>query len=80
MTKKKEIELARAYFNEVMNYLENADDTIYEFVDPECRYENLCDKLNFETEREVIALGFKQKYGVEWHQPKEESWKRGKFK
>ena len=67
MTKKKEIELARKFFDLIFREVENGEDVIYDFIDPECRYKALCDKLNNETVKEVLELGFKQKYGEEWH-------------
>ena len=67
MTKKKEIELARKFFDLIFREVENGEDVIYDFIDPECRYKTLCDKLNNETVKEVLELGFKQKYGEEWH-------------
>lgn len=67
MTKKVEIELARKFFDCIFDEVENGEDVIYEFIDPECKHENLCDKLNNDTVKEVLALGFRQKYGVDWH-------------
>ena len=67
MTKKKEIELARKFFDLIFREVENGEDVIYDFINPECRYKTLCDKLNNETVKEVLELGFKQKYGEEWH-------------
>ena len=72
MTKKKEIELARKFFDLIFREVENGEDVIYDFIDPECRYKTLCDKLNNETVKEVLELGFKQKYGEEWHEGKGE--------
>ena len=72
MTKKKEIELARKFFDLIFREVENGEDVIYDFIDPECRYKTLCDKLNNETVKEVLELGFKQKYGEEWHGGKRE--------
>jgi len=69
LNKDTELELTRRFFDGVMDSIEsNVDDVIYETVDPECEYEDegLCDRLNFDTVKEVIALGFKAKYGAEW--------------
>ena len=67
MTKKQEIELARQFFDHVFDEVDMDEDVVYEFIDPECKYDDLCDKLNNDTVREVIEMGFKQKYGVCWH-------------
>lgn len=67
MNKQVEIELARKFFDHIFAEVENGDDVIYEFIDPECEHENLCDKLNNYTVKEVLALGFRQKYGTDWH-------------
>ena len=64
-----EIELARKFFDHVYATTESIDDVVYEVLDPECKYgEKLCDRLNLDLVREVIALGFKAKYGVDWWQ------------
>ena len=62
-----EIELARRFFTEVGNVLEDdMDDSVYEVVDPECEYgDRLCKILNNDTVHEVLKLGFKAKYGVD---------------
>ena len=73
MTKKKEIEIARKFFDLIFREVENGEDVIYDFIDPECRYKTLCDQLNNETVKEVLELGFKQKYGEEWHGGKGEN-------
>lgn len=64
--KNTEIELARRFFGEVMNLFDDADDAIYEVVDPEFEYgDRLCEILNNDTVLEVLKLGFKAKYGVD---------------
>lgn len=62
-----ELELARKFFEHVFSATEDLDDTIYELLDPACKYgAELCDRFNVDLIQEVIALGFKQKYGEEW--------------
>lgn len=66
ITKKIEIELAREFFGAFLNAAENQDDGIYELIDPECKYgSELYMRLNNYTIKEVVALGFKAKYGSE---------------
>lgn len=73
MKKADEIELARKFLDHVYDMVENGDDTIYELLDPECKYgDKLLRKLNNNTVREILALGFKAKYGEDWHEPARE--------
>lgn len=67
MTKDDEIRLAREFFDHVYDKVEDIDDVVYEIIDPEMEHDGLCDKINIETVKEVISLGFKHKYGVDWH-------------
>lgn len=70
--KKQEVKLARVFFNVVYHLIDNyLDDVVYEDVDPECKYPDLCDRLNFDTVGEIFALGFKAKYGEEWEDNKD---------
>jgi hypothetical protein len=63
-----EIKLAREFLDHVYDMIEDGDDTIYELLDPECKYgDNLARRLNNDTVREIFAIGFKVKYGEEWH-------------
>ena len=72
ITEKKKIELARRFFELVFDDVEQGEDVIYEFLDPECRYgEELIDMFNNYTVKEVISIGFKQKYGVDWEEKNE---------
>lgn len=66
------IELARKFFDFVYRNVEAVlDDAIYEFLDPENKFgTEICQKFNLETVREVLALGFRQKYGTDWQQEK----------
>ena len=68
-----EIDLARKFFDFVFRNVEAVlDDAIYEFIDPENKCgTKICQKLNLETVREVLALGFKQKYGEDWQQERD---------
>ena len=71
ITKKKEVELARKFFDEVMGEVEDGDDFIYEALDPDFKFgDSLCEVLNNDVVREVLSLGFKAKYGEEWHRAK----------
>lgn len=68
-----EIELARRFLDHVYDMIEVGDDTIYEMLDPECKYgDALLKRLNNDTIREILALGFKAKYGEDWHEPERE--------
>lgn len=70
MKKADEIELARKFLDHVYDMIEDGDDTIYELLDPECKYgDDLTRRLNNDTVREILALGFKAKYGDDWHEP-----------
>ena len=70
MTREAEIVMARKFFDHLYyNEIEQGTDVVYEFIDPEFEYgDELCDYFNNATAKEVIALGFKQKYGVDWHE------------
>lgn len=71
ITEEKKIELARRFFELVFDDVEQGEDVIYEFLDPECKYgEELIDTFNNDTVKEVISIGFKQKYGVDWEEKK----------
>ncbi len=67
LTRQVEIEFARILFAALVDAAENQDDEVYELMDPEYEYDEkeLCSRLNNDTIKEVIALGFKAKYGVE---------------
>lgn len=72
LTKEVEIKFARKFFDTLLDTVEEQDDTIYEFIDPECKYgSELCKHINNETIKEVVALGFRAKYGVDWHKAQE---------
>lgn len=65
-----EIKLAREFLDHVYDMIEDGDDTVYELLDPECEYgDELPRRLNNDTVREILALGFKAKYGEDWHEP-----------
>lgn len=70
MKKADEVELARRFLDHVYAMVEDGDDTVYEMLDPECKYgDALVRRLNNDTVREILALGFKAKYGEDWHEP-----------
>lgn len=65
-----EIKLARSFLDHAYALVEGGEDTIYELLDPECKYgDELVRRLNNYTVREILALGFKAKYGEDWHEP-----------
>ena len=64
LNKVDEIKLARRFLDSVYDMIEDGDDIIYEMLDPECKYgDTLLRRLNNNTVREILALGFKAKYG-----------------
>ena len=70
MKKADEIELARKFLDHVYDMVESGDDTVYELLDPEGKYgDKLMRRLNNYRVREILALGFKAKYGEDWHEP-----------
>ena len=70
MKKSDEIKLAKRFLDHVYDMIEDGDDTIYELLDPECKYgDNLARRINNDTVREILALGFRAKYGEDWHEP-----------
>lgn len=70
MKKEDEIELAREFLDHAYALVEGGEDTIYELLDPVCKYgDELMRRLNNYTVREILALGFKAKYGKDWHEP-----------
>lgn len=70
MKKADEIELARGFLDHAYALVEGGEDTIYELLDPGYKYgEELIRRLNNYTVREILALGFKAKYGEDWHEP-----------
>ena len=70
MDRTDEIELARRFLDYAYDLVEGGDDTIYELREPECKYgDTLVRRLNNDTVREILALGFKAKYGEDWHEP-----------
>lgn len=70
LNKADEIKLARGFLDSVYDMIEDGDDTIYEMLDPECKYgDTLLRRLNNDTVREILALGFRAKYGEDWHEP-----------
>ena len=70
LKKADEIELAREFLDHVYDMVEDGNDTVYEMLDPECKYgDELLRRLNNDTIREILALGFKAKYGEDWHEP-----------
>ncbi len=69
MNKTAEVELARKFFDRIYDVIKDGDDVIYELIDPDFEYGvTLCAKLNIETVKEVIEIGFRQRYGVPWHE------------
>lgn len=77
LKKEDEIELARKFLDHVCDMIEDGDDTVYEMLDPECKYgDKLLRRLNNDTIREILALGFKAKYGEDWHEPVRKRWPR----
>lgn len=65
-----EIKLAREFLDHVYDMIEDGDDTVYELLDPECKYgDELLRRLNNDTIRDILALGFRAKYGEDWHEP-----------
>lgn len=70
LNKADEIKLAREFLDHVYDMIEDGDDTIYEQLDPECKYgDTLLRRLNNDTIKEILALGFREKYGEDWHEP-----------
>lgn len=70
MRKADEIKLARGFLDHAYALVEGGEDTIYELLDSECKYgDDLPRRLNNYTVREILALGFKAKYGEDWHEP-----------
>lgn len=69
LTRQVEIEFARVLFDALVDAADNQDDEVYELMDPEYEYDSdeLCKRLNNDTIKEVIALGFRAKYGVDLH-------------
>lgn len=68
--KEDEIELAREFLDHAYALVEGGEDTIYELLDPVCKYgDELMRRLNNYTVREILALGFRAKYGEDWHEP-----------
>lgn len=68
MKRADEIELARGFLDHAYALVEGGEDTIYELLDPECKYgDDLVRRLNNYTVREILALGFRVKYGEDWH-------------
>lgn len=65
LSKKKKMEFAREFFKRICDMQwYDLDDTFYDDLDPECEYgEELCDAFNVDTVKEVIKLGFYEKYG-----------------
>lgn len=73
MTKSTEITLARGFLDHAYALVEGGDDTIYELLDPTCKYgTEFIRRLNVFTVKEILALGFKAKYGEDWHDPVQE--------
>ena len=69
LNKADEIDIARGFLDSVYDMIEDGDDTIYEMLDPECKYgDTLLLRLNNNTVREILALGFRAKYGEDWHE------------
>ena len=65
-----EIELARGFLDHAYALVEGGEDTIYELLDPECKYgDELIRRLNNNTVREILTLGFRAKYSEDWHEP-----------
>lgn len=68
MKKSDEIKLARLFLDHAYALVEGGEDTIYELLDPEDKYgSDLMQRLNNNTVQEILALGFKAKYGEDWH-------------
>ena len=78
MSKADEIELARGLLDHAYALVEGGEDTIYELLDPTCKYgDDLPRRLNNYTVREILALGFRAKYGEDWHEPQSDGEERG---
>ena len=70
LNKADEIELARGFLDHAYALVEGGEDTIYDLLDPEFKYgDTLPLRLNNDTVREILALGFRAKYGEDWHEP-----------
>ena len=70
MKRADEIENGRKFLDRVYAMIEAGDDAVYRLLDPECKYgDKLMRRLNNYTVREILALGFKAKYGEDWHEP-----------
>jgi len=67
LTKEKEVEFARQLLDRVYASAEDLTDVVYDDMDPELEYgDALCERLNMSTVCEILALGFKAKYGKDW--------------
>ena len=70
MSKADEIKLARELLDRVYYMVEDGDDTIYKLLDPKRKYgDKLTRRLNNYRVWEILALGFRAKYGEDWHEP-----------
>lgn len=68
MKKSDEIKLARLFLDHAYALVEDGGDAIYYLLDPACKYgDELILRLNNYTVQEILALGFKAKYGEDWH-------------
>ena len=71
ISEKDKADIIRLFYTEVIRGIENdLDDSVYDEIDPDLLekydFDKIVDLVNFDNVVEVIKLGVKQKYGIDF--------------